>query len=324
MIVHVLHEGRALCGTMSNTPNSWPDDHGWIARDDRDNLARERESGRLCRGCLVVTEGRVTRLPVTIGLRFELKTSLTPYDAHLLMRKTFVEALAYFHACGRTGRGIEADLVESLLDGETPSGDSWWRIRYTDRSSPRPPESFVLQARNTAHALEVFREKFGIVEDERWRIVDVTPDEDPYADDPRDQAVWERLGKPKIDASRDEPTKPTLSTVDAGAMDTWPGEIRTIADQLNDLLAPSYPGEAAPIDFLKSVADWLERHASENRNARAALEKYIRGWVQGAHGPSDHVGAGPVTSDPRGYSAGQRAYNYAMGVEAGRLGIEKT
>lgn len=44
----------------------------------------------------------------------------------------------------------------------------------------------------------------------------------------------------------------------------WPAEIRKVADLLTEKLSPSYPGEAAPIDLLREVAEWFEQNGSTN------------------------------------------------------------
>jgi hypothetical protein len=43
-VVHILHEGRALCG-QSGLPTDWPSGHRWVRRED---------DGATCRKCVAV------------------------------------------------------------------------------------------------------------------------------------------------------------------------------------------------------------------------------------------------------------------------------
>ena len=35
-VVHILHEGLAVCGFSYDTPNKWPEGHAWVAPRDKE------------------------------------------------------------------------------------------------------------------------------------------------------------------------------------------------------------------------------------------------------------------------------------------------
>jgi hypothetical protein len=51
----------------------------------------------------------------------------------------------------------------------------------------------------------------------------------------------------------------------------WPQELRALADTLHEKISPSYPGEAYPIDFLRTVADWFENTNGAKWDAKSTL-----------------------------------------------------
>lgn len=50
MIVHVLHEGFAICGTMEGFPGEWPPGHVWTYDWDRERVT--------CQKCLKALDER--------------------------------------------------------------------------------------------------------------------------------------------------------------------------------------------------------------------------------------------------------------------------
>jgi len=44
----------------------------------------------------------------------------------------------------------------------------------------------------------------------------------------------------------------------------WAHELRLAADLLQEKIEPSYPGEAAPIDLIREVAEWHEKEGRTN------------------------------------------------------------
>lgn len=56
MIVHILHEGRALCG-LAGIPSTWPEDHRWISKDQPGNVSIPGDI-TMCASCLSQIKGQ--------------------------------------------------------------------------------------------------------------------------------------------------------------------------------------------------------------------------------------------------------------------------
>jgi hypothetical protein len=92
-VVHVVHEGRALCG-KPGAPSSWGLEHKWVRRDSDEDGPRSAVNCPVCRQCLVqrrimlasTAPFKPAELPV-IGM-----AECTPSEVSVVARGVYVDA----------------------------------------------------------------------------------------------------------------------------------------------------------------------------------------------------------------------------------------